>query len=93
MNLFIPTLGDARRRAKLTQKQVADALKLTNQSISSWERGKNKPSLNPLQTATLCKLYKISLNELTELTENTWKTFNPTNETEETELPDNTDNC
>ena len=39
-----PLLRQLRLRAKLTQKQVADVLHVTEQAVSGWERGENPPS-------------------------------------------------
>ena len=50
--------------AKLTQTDVANALGVRKQSVSSWEKGKSKPALNPSQTEKLCLILGITFDEL-----------------------------
>jgi transcriptional regulator with XRE-family HTH domain len=50
--------------AKLTQGDIAKALGVTKQTISSWEKGNSKPSLNPSQTKQLCVILGITFDEL-----------------------------
>jgi len=38
-----------RRDAKLTQEELAARLKLSQQAVSSWERGETSPSLENLE--------------------------------------------
>lgn len=53
-----------RDRAGLTQKQVADAMKITVQTVSNWENGVRFPKLTPGQTLVLCRTLKCTLEEL-----------------------------
>jgi len=51
----------------LTQKQIADAVGVTDQTVSNWERGVYSPRLTPRQTANLCKMINLSIEELANL--------------------------
>lgn len=53
-----------RNKSGLTQKQVADSLGLTVQTISNWETGTRVPRLTPDQTLILCKTLQCSLEDL-----------------------------
>lgn len=53
-----------RNRSRLTQRQVAEALGITVQTVSNWENGVRTPKLTPRETLSLCKILKCSLEEL-----------------------------
>ena len=53
-----------RERAGLTQRQVAEALGKTDQTVSNWENGIRVPRLTPPETLRLCKVLNCSLEEL-----------------------------
>jgi DNA-binding XRE family transcriptional regulator len=53
----------------LTQKQVADAIGVTDQTVSNWERGVHVPRLTLGQAVQLCKITKQTLQELASLFE------------------------
>jgi DNA-binding XRE family transcriptional regulator len=53
-----------RKRLGLTQKQVADAVGVTDQSVSNWEAGRFEPRLTISQTQALCRVLQCSLDEL-----------------------------
>ncbi len=57
-----------RKRLKLTQRQVAQAVGVTDQTVSNWEIGVYKPRLTPAQTLALCHVLKCSLEELVAVT-------------------------
>ena len=42
-------IAAARKKAKLTQKQVGDALGLTAQAVSDWERDQTRPEIENLR--------------------------------------------
>lgn len=62
-----------RTRLGLTQRQVADAVGVTVQTISNWETGESKPRLSPEQTLALCEVLQCSLKELVAATKNSPK--------------------
>ena len=51
-----------RKRAGMTQKQLADAVGLTDKAVSKWERGKSIPDNGVLPD--ICEALHISVNEL-----------------------------
>lgn len=50
--------------ADIKQADIAKALNISNQAVSSWEKGISKPALNPFQTQQLCLILNISFEEL-----------------------------
>lgn len=54
---------DRRVECRVTQRQLAVALDVTETTIQNWERGKYIPTLKPRQTYNLCKLLNLSLEE------------------------------
>lgn len=63
------TIESLRTKANLTQRQVADALGKTDQTVSNWENGVRLPKLTPSETLALCKVLKCTLEELAGETE------------------------
>ena len=57
-------ISNLRKRLHLTQREVAKAVGVDDQTISNWEQGKSKPKLDPAQTFALCKVLQYSLEEL-----------------------------
>lgn len=55
-------LRGARESAGMKQREVADAIGVTPQAISQWERGADYPSMDNLHRAA--KLYGVSIEEL-----------------------------
>lgn len=53
-----------RKRLNLTQRQVALAAGITEQTISNWEVGLYRIRLTPSQTLNLCRVLQCSLEEL-----------------------------
>jgi DNA-binding XRE family transcriptional regulator len=49
-------LVSLRKELDLTQKQIADALAVTEQTVRNWEQGKSIPKLTIPQMKILCKL-------------------------------------
>jgi DNA-binding XRE family transcriptional regulator len=49
-------LVSLRKELDLTQKAIADALGVTEQTVRNWEQGKAIPRLTISQTKVLCKL-------------------------------------
>lgn len=48
----------------ITQKQLADALGVTENTVANWERGRAVPKLTPAQFKTLLKVLQITADEL-----------------------------
>lgn len=61
MNLS-ENLKNAREKAGLSQKDVADSLNISRQSVSKWETGKAYPDIENL--VVLSRLYQMSLDDL-----------------------------
>ena len=53
---------DARRRAGLLQRQVADALNVSLGTVAMWDTGRNKPRADMLPK--IAKLYGCTVDEL-----------------------------
>jgi len=58
------TLVRLRKSHDLTQKQIADALGVTVQTISNWEVGRAEPKLTIRQFKALLKVLQCSAEEL-----------------------------
>lgn len=54
------SLAAARVNAKMTQRQVAEALGISNQTVCNWENGKAEPSWS--QAEQLSKLFGMDLD-------------------------------
>lgn len=64
-NLSFPQWFKLRREiAGLKQADIARALNISGQAVSSWEKGTAKPALNPHQTKQLCLILNVTLDEL-----------------------------
>ena len=53
-----------RRSQHLTQKQIADALGITVQTVSNWEVGRAEPKLTVRQFKALLQILDCSVEEL-----------------------------
>ena len=62
------SLEAARVNAKLSQKEVAEILKVSNKTVCSWENGKTFPSAEMIDK--LCKLYGVSYDNINFLPNN-----------------------
>lgn len=62
MDIFAIRLKDIRKERRLTQKQLADAVGTTDDSIFSWERGRSQPSIDIIRQ--LCKILEVSADYL-----------------------------
>lgn len=60
------TLGEKikqlRSEKQLTQKELAQALQVSNQAVSNWEKGKNFPDIQII--VQLAELFDVSLDVL-----------------------------
>lgn len=63
-------LVQMRKSCNLTQKQVADYVCVTDQTVSNWETGRSEPKLTANQTLALCQILQCSLEELVEAVQN-----------------------
>lgn len=57
-------ISKLRAKSGLTQKQVADTLGLTVQTISNWENGVRTVRLTPKQALVLCEVLQCTLHDL-----------------------------
>ena len=55
-------IAERRKKANLTQMQLADKLGITDKAVSKWERGVAMPDTSIM--LELCELLDISVNEL-----------------------------
>lgn len=55
-------ISKCRKEKKLTQKQLAEKLGITDRAVSKWENGKSMPDLALLKS--LCDILDITINEL-----------------------------
>jgi transcriptional regulator with XRE-family HTH domain len=62
------TLATLRKRAGLTQRQLADRLGITIKTISAWERGVVEPRLTFAESQRLMKVLQCTFEELVEAT-------------------------
>ena len=61
MNIKI-SLEAARVNAGLSQKQVAEKLKISNRTVCNWEKGKSFPSAEYIDA--LCELYGLPYDSI-----------------------------
>lgn len=55
-------IAEMRKQQNLTQREFANALGISDKTVSKWERGNGMPELSFMQP--ICKILKIELNEL-----------------------------
>lgn len=55
-------IAEMRKQQNLTQREFADALGISDKTVSKWECGNGMPELSLMQP--VCKILKIDLNEL-----------------------------
>lgn len=53
-----------RKKAGVTQKILADALQVSEQTIRNWEKGREEPRLFIWQVKAFCETLQCSLDEL-----------------------------
>ena len=60
---FYEKLIILRKKALLSQEELAEKLDVTRQTISKWELGQSKPDIDKLQM--MSKLFEVDVNTLT----------------------------
>ena len=55
-------IAECRKKANLTQMQLAEKLNITDRAVSKWETGKSMPDSSIM--LALCEVLKISVNDL-----------------------------
>jgi DNA-binding XRE family transcriptional regulator len=55
---------DLRKRAGVTQKELATTLGVTDHTVRNWEKGREQPRLFIWQVKALCQKLNCSLDEL-----------------------------
>ena len=53
MNIIGDKIGEARRAKNMTQEALADALRVSRSTVSSWERGRTEPDIQGLRDLTV----------------------------------------
>lgn len=66
------TLEAARRNVKLTQKEAAKRLGVSNNTLCNWEKGITFPDAQQIER--ICELYGVSYDNLNFLPDNPIKT-------------------
>ena len=61
---YSKTMLKLRKRAGLTQREVAIALGITDQTVSNWENKARNPMLTPGQWLSLMRIYDCTPEEL-----------------------------
>ena len=69
MDIFQIKLKELRAEKELTQKQLADLLNTTDDSIFSWEKGRSQPSIEMIRK--LCLFFDVSSDYLLGLEDET----------------------
>jgi len=55
-------IAEMRKQHDLTQREFADALDISDKTVSKWECGNGMPALSLMQP--ICEILEINLNEL-----------------------------
>lgn len=67
MDKLVSPLAMLRKiRGDITQEQLGEALGVSANTVSRWERGEVKPKLELWQVKKLCKVLEIPIDELPE---------------------------
>jgi DNA-binding XRE family transcriptional regulator len=56
------TLRQLRKRAGLTQKEAANVLNVSHDTLSRWENGATNPTA--LQAVDICRVYKCKFDDI-----------------------------
>ena len=60
--IFTQNLKTIRKSMNLTQKQVAEKLKVVESCYANWEQGRTEPSVSALRE--LSKIFDVSVDDL-----------------------------
>jgi len=60
----IPKVEALRKRAKVTQDAIAEALSITAHTWRNWIKGRSEPTFSIKQIKTLCEVLKCGLDDL-----------------------------
>ena len=69
MDILSLRIKELRKEKNLTQRQLAELLKTTDDSIFSWEKGRSQPSVDVIRK--LCILFDVSADYLLGLEDET----------------------
>lgn len=58
------TLVELRRKAGVTQKELADTVGVSETSVRNWEHGREEPRLFIWQVKAMCQSLQCSLDDL-----------------------------
>jgi DNA-binding XRE family transcriptional regulator len=64
IKLYSNRLVELRDNAGITQRQLADALKVTEHTVRNWEKGRAEAELQIWQVKALCQILRCSLDDL-----------------------------
>jgi DNA-binding XRE family transcriptional regulator len=53
-----------RKQRSLSQRDIAQALGITDQTVSNWEKGRSEPRLTIRQVVLLCRILDCSVTDL-----------------------------
>lgn len=56
------TLQEAREQARFTKRAAAKEMKISEQTLFNWEKGKSNPDI--AQFVKLCKIYGVSVDDV-----------------------------
>ena len=79
MNKLRITIKAARINAGLEQKEAAERIGVTNQTLINWEKGRTVPTID--YAIRMCEVYGVSLNDLIFSGKNPIKLVNADEET------------
>lgn len=62
MEVFAEQLQQLRRKAGMSQEELAERLDISRQTLSKWEQGVSSPDIE--KAIALCKIFEVSLDML-----------------------------
>jgi len=67
MDIFEVRLRELRKEKGITQKELANAINTTDDSVYSWEKGRSQPSIDSIRK--ICRYFDITSDYLLGLEE------------------------